>query len=169
MRRHGGEVGPNGTMRHIFRAVRARGNIYKQLYAYKMLPTRFLGGVHGEMANIFDFCSSEGGTHWWKWCGDGSMYDIGCGGGLFDIILERGDSFQGIQNAITEVLGGCLKKWRTCLTSAAARVVHTGGNGVEMVACMILGVGGGCLITFWKEGTPSYSKCYRRGFGWDIW
>ena len=66
MRRHGGEVGPNGTMRHIFRAVRARGNIYKQLYAYKMLPTRFLGGVHGEMANIFDFCSSEGGTHWWN-------------------------------------------------------------------------------------------------------
>ena len=81
MRRHGGEVGPNGTMRHIFRAVRARGNIYKQLYAYKMLPTRFLGGVHGEMANIFDFCSSKGGTHWWKWHGGGSMRDLGCVGG----------------------------------------------------------------------------------------
>ena len=44
------------------------------------------------MAKIFDFCSSKGGTHWWKWCGDGSMYDIGCGGGLFDNILERRDS-----------------------------------------------------------------------------
>ena len=41
---------------------------------------------------------------------------------------------------------GCLKKWRTCLASAAARVVHAGGNGVEMVACMILGVGGGKLF-----------------------
>ena len=27
---------------------------------------------------------------------------------------------------------GYLLKWRTCLTSAAARAVHTGGNGVEM-------------------------------------
>jgi hypothetical protein len=69
------------------------------------------------------------------------MRGFGCGGGLFDIILESGDS------KLFEMLSprfwvGCLKKWRTCLTSAAARVVHAGGNGVEMVACVVWGVGG---------------------------
>jgi hypothetical protein len=62
---------------------------------------------------------------------------------------------------------GYLVKWRTHLTSAAARVVRTGRNGVEMVARVVWGVcvGGGCLTSFWKEGTPGYSKCYNRGFG----
>jgi hypothetical protein len=46
-----------------------------------------------EMANIFGFCSSKVGAHWWKWHGGGSMRGLGCGGGgLLDIILERGDS-----------------------------------------------------------------------------
>jgi hypothetical protein len=71
-----------------------------------MLPTRFLGGACGEMANIFDLCSSKGGTHWLKWHGGGSIRGLGCGGGgLLDVILvKRG--LQAIQNAIAEVLGG---------------------------------------------------------------
>jgi hypothetical protein len=37
-------------------------------------------------------------------------------------------------------------EWRTNLTSAAARAVHAGGNGVEVVACMVWGWGGGGLF-----------------------
>jgi hypothetical protein len=82
------------------------------------------------------------------------MRGLGCVvGGLFDVILERGDS------KLFEMLSpglwvGCLKKWRTCWTSAAARVVRAGGNGVEMVECVVWGVLGGCLISFWEDGTP---------------
>jgi hypothetical protein len=65
---------------------------------FKILSPRFwVRGIFGEMAKIFDFCSSKGGTYWWKWrCEDGGMYDIGRGawggGGLLNIILERRDS-----------------------------------------------------------------------------
>ena len=57
-----------------------------------MLSTRFLGGVCGEMANMFDFCSSKGGT-----CGGNVMEMAACvvwgvGRGLLVITLERGDS-----------------------------------------------------------------------------
>ena len=69
------------------------------------------------------------------------MRGLGCGGGLFDIILERGDS-KVFKMLSPRFWVGCLKKWRTCLASAAARVVHAGGNGVEMVACVVWGVGG---------------------------
>jgi hypothetical protein len=46
---------------------------------------------------------------------------------------------------------GHLVKWRTHWTSTAARVVRAGGNGVEMVACMVYGLwfmawGGGGLF-----------------------
>ena len=67
-----------------------------------------------------------------------------CGGGLLDIILERGDS-KLFKMLSPQFSVGYLVIWRRYLTSAAARVVHTGGNGVEMVACMILGVGGGAV------------------------
>jgi hypothetical protein len=76
-------AGPNGAMRHIFRVVRA-GETFINNYVgikYKMLSTRFLGGIHGERANIFCFCSSEGGTHWRKWHGGGRRRGLGCGGG----------------------------------------------------------------------------------------
>ena len=66
----------------------------------------------------------------------------GVGGGLLDMILERGDS-KLFKMLSPKFWVGYLVMWRRCLTSAAARVVHTGGNGVEMVACMTLGVGGG--------------------------
>jgi hypothetical protein len=79
---------------------------------FKMLSSEFWVGYLVKLRRYLTStaASSKGGAHWWKWCGDGSMCDIGC------------------------VCGG-----------------------------------GGCLISFWKEGTPSYSKCYHRGFGWDIW
>jgi hypothetical protein len=75
--------------------------------AFKNAITEVLGGMFEEMANMFDFCSSKGGTHWWKWCGDDRMCSLGCEGG--------------------------------------------------------------CLISFWKEGTPTYFKCHHRGFGGGIW
>jgi hypothetical protein len=66
----------------------------------------------------------------------------GVGGGLFDIVLERRDSK--LLKILSPRFGvGCLKKWRMCLTSAAARAVHAGGNGVEVVAGMVWGWGGG--------------------------
>jgi hypothetical protein len=43
--------------------------------------TEVLGGVFEEMANMLDFCSSRGGVHWRKWCGDGSTCGLGRGGG----------------------------------------------------------------------------------------
>jgi hypothetical protein len=55
------------------------------------------------------------------------------------------------------------------LNNFRARVVHTGENGVEMAAFVVWGGEGACLTSFWKYGTPSYSKCYHRGFGGDIW
>ena len=64
----------------------------------------------------------------WKGLGDGGIF-IGSGvGGLFGRILERGDSklFRMLSPGFWT---GHLVKWRTHLTSAAARVVHTGGNG----------------------------------------
>ena len=75
-------------------------------------------------------------TRGWKGLGDGRIFiGSGGGGGLFGSILERGDS-KLFRMLSPRFWVGCLKKWRTCLTSAAARVVHAGGNGVEMVACM---------------------------------
>jgi hypothetical protein len=62
------------------------------------------------MANTFDFCSSKGGAHaggngvwrWWHvWFGVWGWE----GGGLFDIILKRGDFKQAIHSAINEVSG----------------------------------------------------------------
>jgi hypothetical protein len=69
----------------------------------------------------------------------------GGGGPPFDLILERGDS-QLFQMLTPRFWVGHLVKWRKRLTSTAARAVHTGGNGVEMVARRGLGLGGGCLI-----------------------
>jgi hypothetical protein len=37
-------------------------------------------------------------------------------------------------------------KWRTHLTSVAERVVNAGGNGVEMVACVVWCLGGGGAV-----------------------
>jgi hypothetical protein len=169
VRRCGGEAGPNGATRHVFRVVRAGetlvnncmgvkcyqrgfwvGRVVKWrtrlasaaarvvrtvemsrgdgsarglgrgrgtacyyfgkrgLRASQSAITEVLGGAFGEMAKTLGFCSSKGGARWWKWRGDGSMHDVGRG-------------------------GGC------------------------------------CLMSFWKEGTPSYLKCYHRGFGWGIW
>jgi hypothetical protein len=45
-----------------------------------------------------------------------------------------------------------LVKWRTHLTSAAARVVNTGGNGVEMVARVVWGLGWGLFEIILKRG-----------------
>ena len=85
----------------------------------------------------------------WKGLGDGGIFiGSGGGGGLFGSILERGDS-KLFRMLSPRFWVGYLVKWRTHLTSAAARVVHTGKNGVEMVACMVWGLGGGgCLISF---------------------
>jgi hypothetical protein len=87
--------------------------------------------------------------------GDGSMRGLGCGRGAACYYFgKRGH--QAIQNAITEVKWRRhLVKWRRHLTSAAARVVHAGGNGVEMVACMMLGVGGGGLFDIILERRDS--------------
>ena len=68
----------------------------------------------------------------------------GVWGGALDIILERGDS-KLFKMLSPQFSVGYLVIWRRYLTSAAARVVHTGGNGVEMVASMMLGVGGGAV------------------------
>jgi hypothetical protein len=51
------------------------------LRAIQNAITEVLGGAFGEMAKTLGFCSSKGGTRWWKWSGDGSMHDVGCGGG----------------------------------------------------------------------------------------
>jgi hypothetical protein len=83
------------------------------------------------------------------------MRGLGCGKGAACYYFgKRG--LKAIQNArlSPRFWVGCLVKWRRHLTSAAARVVQTGGNGVEMVARGV-GCGGGCLVSFWKEGTPS--------------
>ena len=68
------------------------------------------------------------------------VWDVG--GGLLVIILERGDS-ELFKMLPPRFLVGYLVKWRRHLASAAARVVQAGGNGVEMVACMMLGGWGG--------------------------
>jgi hypothetical protein len=66
-----------------------------------------LGGVFGEMANTFDFCSSKGGraVH----TGGNGLEMVACvvgwvGGAAWYNFGKRG--LQAIQNAITEVLGG---------------------------------------------------------------
>ena len=70
------------------------------------------------------------------------VWDVG--GIVLVIILERGDS-ELFKMLSPRFWVGYLVKWRRHLASAAARVVHAGGNGVEMVACMMLGVGGGAV------------------------
>jgi hypothetical protein len=47
---------------------------------------------------------------------------------------------------------GYLVKRRTHLTSAAAKAIHTGGNGVEMVACAVWGGGGGLFDMILERG-----------------
>ena len=49
-------------------------------------------------------------------------------------------------------------KWRTYLTSAAARVVHTGRNGGEMVACVVWGVWGGLFDIILERGDSKVFK-----------
>ena len=76
--------------------------------------------------------------------------------GLLDVILERGDS-ELFKMLSPKFWVGCLVKWRRYLTSAA-RVVHTGGNGVEMVACMALGVRGGLFDIILERGDSKLFK-----------
>jgi hypothetical protein len=81
----------------------------------------------------------------WKGLGDGGFFiwtGWGEGCSVACSMLERGDS------KLFQVLSprfwvGHLVKWRTHLTSAAARVVRAGGSGVGMVACVVWGWGGG--------------------------
>ena len=43
-----------------FQSLEGRGNSFKQLRGYKMLPTSFwVGYVHGEITNAIGFCSSK--------------------------------------------------------------------------------------------------------------
>ena len=91
------------------------------------------------------------------------MRGLGCGGGLLDIILERGDS-KLFKMLSPQFSVGYLVIWRRYLTSAAARVVHTGGNGVEMVACMILGVGGGLFDNILERRDSKLFKMLSPGF-----
>ena len=77
--------------------------------------------------------------------------------------------FQGATNekrgSVASGWVGYLVKWRNISTSAAERAARTGGSGVEMATCVVWSGRGDCLIAFWKEGTPSYSGYYDRGFG----
>jgi hypothetical protein len=91
-----------------------------QLRDYNVLTCTWLEETYLEMAEFFV---------WSKWGG----------GGLFGSMSERGDPTL-FQMLPPRFWTGRLVKWRTHLTYTAESVVRAGGNGVEMVECVIWGL-----------------------------